>query len=283
MNIIGLGKAGCNITKAFSKFPQYNCVGIDTAPSSDVVIKKKSSHEEYDTKFPNLKRRIPLEDGEGVLLILCGAGRISGGCLRLLEQLKSREETISVLYIKPDGDLLSELHQTQERIVRNVLQEYARSGQLKMLYLLENNAIAAGLGDVPIIGYFDVLNQAIANIIHMINIFSHAEPVMGNFVEPTEISRICTVGVVDLEKEKENWFLDLQNVRDVVYYYGINEEDLRTDGTLFKKITDFVKSKSEGSKNVSYGVYTTTYEQKYCYCIKYSSVIQLHLDGQDIG
>jgi hypothetical protein len=88
---------------------------------------------------------------------------------------------------------------------------------------------------------------------------------------------------VDLENNKENWFLDLQNARDVVYYYGINEEELRTDGTLFKKITDFVKSKSDDSINVSYGVYKTTYDQQYCYCIKYSSVIQLQLDGQDIG
>jgi hypothetical protein len=283
MNIIGLGKAGCNIARAFSKFPQYNCVGIDVDPTSDIVIKKKSSHEEYDAKFPNLTRRFPIEEGEGILLIVCGAGTISGGVLRLLEQLKSRKEDISVLYIKPDGDLLSELHRTQERVVRNILQEYARSGQLDMIYLVENSEIAKGIGEVPIIGYFDVLNQGLVNLLHMINVFRNSEPVMGNFGAPTEIARICTIGVVDLENNKENWFLDLQNARDVVYYYGINEEELRTDGTLFKKITDFVKSKSDDSINVSYGVYKTTYDQQYCYCIKYSSVIQLQLDGQDIG
>jgi hypothetical protein len=283
MNIVGLGKAGCNIARAFSKFPQYNCVGIDVEPTSDIVIKKKSSHEEYDAKFPNLSRRFPIEEGEGILLIVCGAGAISGGVLRLLEQLKSRKENISVLYIKPDGDLLSELHRTQERIVRNILQEYARSGQLDMIYLVENSQIAKGIGEVPIIGYFDVLNQGLVNLLHMINVFRHSEPVMGNFGSPAEIARICTIGVVDLENNKENWFLDLHNARDVVYYYGINEEELRTDGTLFKKITDFVKSKSDDSVNVSYGVYKTTYDQQYCYCIKYSSVVQLQLDGQDIG
>jgi len=283
MNIIGLGKAGCNIARAFSKFPQYNCVGIDVDPTSDIVIKKKSSHEEYDAKFPNLTRRFPIEEGEGILLIVCGAGTISGGVLRLLEQLKSRKEDISVLYIKPDGDLLSELHRTQEKVVRNILQEYARSGQLDMIYLVENSEIAKGIGEVPIIGYFDVLNQGLVNLLHMINVFRNSEPVMGNFGAPTEIARICTIGVVDLENNKENWFLDLQNARDVVYYYGINEEELRTDGTLFKKITDFVKSKSDDSVNVSYGVYKTTYDQQYCYCIKYSSVVQLQLDGQDIG
>jgi len=64
----------------------------------------------------------------------------------------------------------------------------------------------------------------------------------------------------------------------VVYYYGINEEDLKTDGSLFKQITEFVKSKVKEKINVSYGVFQTSYEQKYCYCIKYTSVVQSSLE-----
>jgi len=72
----------------------------------------------------------------------------------------------------------------------------------------------------------------------------------------------------------------------VVYYYGINEEELKEDGTLFKKITNYVKSKLDDKMNVSYGVYKTTYDQKYCYCVKYSSMVQSYkdlLDDQDIS
>ena len=144
---------------------------------------------------------------------------------------------------------------------------------------------------MSIIGYYDTLNHAIVNTIHMINVFKHTEPVIGNFISPAQISRIATVGVVDIESDderehKEKWFYPLTSVRDVVYYYGISEEDLKNDGTLFRKINNFVKSRVEEDINVSYGVFKTAYEQKYCYCIKYSSMVQSYqemLDDQDIS
>tara|TARA_Y100000310_G_scaffold281480_1_gene301979 strand:+ start:60 stop:902 length:843 start_codon:yes stop_codon:yes gene_type:complete len=280
VNIIGLGNAGVKIASCFSKFPQYNCISIDTDKNSDITIKRRRTHEEYDSNFPDVKRRLKLT-ADPILVVTCGAGTVSGGILRLLEQLQER--SVSVLYVYPDIALLSEIKKTQEKIVRNVLQQYARSGKLDMFYLVDNLRLEEGIGEVPILGYFDVLNQGIVNTFHMINVFRHSDAVIGNFVEPTEISRISTIGILDLEKDEEKWFFDLHSPRDVVYYYGINEEELKTDGTLFKKITEFVKSKLEDKINISYGVYKTGYEQRYCYCIKYSSVVQSHLDGQDIG
>ena len=94
------------------------------------------------------------------------------------------------------------------------------------------------------------------------------------------------MGVLDVEKTEEKWFFDLQIPRDVVYYYGISKEELETDGKLFKNITDFVKSNIDDNINVSYGVYETGYEQKYCYCVKHSSVVQSYIEllgDQDIG
>ena len=82
-------------------------------------------------------------------------------------------------------------------------------------------------------GYFDVVNQAIANTLHMINVFRNSEPVIGNFTRPSPLSRIATVGVLDVDKDEEKWFFDLKMARDVVYYYGINEIDLMEDGTVY--------------------------------------------------
>ena len=205
-------------------------------------------------------------------VITCGVVAISGGILRLLEQLQKNQ--LTVVYIQPDLTFASEVQQTQERIVRNVLQEYARSGLLERLYLVDNTCIEEGIGEVPILGYYDVLNQAVANTLHMINVFAHSEPVIGNFVRPAQISRIATLGILDIEKGEEKWFYDLTGVRDVIYYYGINEEDLKEDGTLFRTINDYVKAQTDESLNVSYGVFKTNYEQRYCYCIKYSSMVQ---------
>ena len=280
MNIIGLGQAGCNLAKIFAKYPQYNAYTIDVTDEADIKIDEHSTHEEYDQSFPKISEKLRLNEDD-CLVIVCGAGKISGGILNLLELLSDKKT--SVLYIQPDLALLSETQKTQEKIVKNVLQEYARSGLLERIYLIDNNLLQKGIGEVPILGYFDVLNQALVNTFHMINVFKHSKPVIGNFIEPSPLARIATIGVMELEKSEEKWFFDLQNPRDVVYYYGINEEELKTDGTLFKQVTEFVKSKIEEKVSVSYGVFQTSYEQKYCYCIKYSSVVQSYLDGQEIS
>ena len=283
MKIIGLGSAGCNIAKAFSKFPQYETCSIDTHKEADITIKSRNSHEEYDAHFPNLKRKLKFKD-EDIYVVACGAGQISGGLLRLLEQLG--DNRVTVVYIQPDLALASETQKMQEKIVCAVLQEYARSGAIEAVWLTNNTLVEKGIGEVPIMGYYDVLNQAVVNTIHMVNVFRNSEPVIGSFIDPSLLSRIATLGILDIEKEEEKWFFDLTKPRDVVYYYGINEEELQEDGTLFHTITDYVKAQAEDAVNVSYGVFKTTYEQKYCYCIKYSSMVQSYaelLDDQDIS
>ena len=134
MRVVGLGKAGCNIARVFSKFPQYETYGIDITDEADITIRPKNSHEEYDAKFPSLKRKLKFSD-EDVLVVVAGAGKISGGVLRLLEQLKNNR--LSVLYIQGDLSIMSEVQKKQEKIVSNVLQEYARSGMLEKIILIK--------------------------------------------------------------------------------------------------------------------------------------------------
>ena len=285
MRVIGLGSGGCKLAKAFSKFPQYEAIAIDTHKDAMITIKKRASHEEYDAHFPNLKKKLRFSNEE-VLVITAGSGKISGGILRLLEQIKNNR--VRVMYIQSDLSLISDSQRRQDKIVKNVLQEYARSGLLEVVYLVDDVQVQRSIGDMSIIGYYDTINQAIVNTLHMVNVFKNSEPIIGNFVNPSEISRIATLGIVNLDddKEEESWFYNLTNVRDMVYYYGINEEDLKNDGTLFRKIKNFVKTKAENDVSVSYGIYETTYDQKYCYCIQYSSMVQSYkelLDDQDIG
>ena len=285
MNVVGLGSVGCAVADCFSKFPQYSIYKIDTGlkGTNCFHVPRRKTHEEYEEKCPSFKAKFKKIEGPTVF-ILSGAGMIAGACLRLLEQLS--HNPVTVLYIQPDIALLGETQTIQERIVYNVLQEYARSGMLERIYLMSNSKIQEGIGDLPIRGYYDTINQAIVNTFHMLNVFGHSAPVLGTFTEPAPISRISTMGVLDVEKNEEKWFFDLQIPRDVVYYYGISKEELETDGKLFKNITDFVKSNIDDNINVSYGVYETGYEQKYCYCVKHSSVVQSYIEllgDQGIG
>jgi hypothetical protein len=285
MNIVGLGKAGCAIADCFSKFSQYNTYKFDSnieGPNS-FNIPECSSHEEYEQNCPDFSNELQNVSGQ-LLFVVCGAGKVSGCSLRLVEQFS--DVLVSILYVEPDRALLSEIEKVQETIVKNVLQEYTRSGVFDRIYLVSNSLIEKGIQNIPIMGYYDTLNQAIVNTLHMVNVFKNSEAILGTFTHPHEIARISTIGVVDLEENEEKWFFDLQVPRDVVYYYGIGEEDLRNDKTLLKKITDYTKDKVHEKINVSYGIYQTSYEQKYCYCIKHSSVVQSYideLDDQDIS
>ena len=280
MNVIGLGRAGCAIADCFSKFPQYDVYKFDHSIEGDNCfnVPKKKSHEDYEKSFPDFRKRLQMISGD-VIFVLCGAGSITGAALRLAEQLS--DVSVTVLYVQPDLAMLSETEAMQERIVNNVLQEYTRSGVFERMYLVANTEIEKCIGDVPIISYYDSINQAIVNTLHMVTVFKNSEPILGTFTEPHEIARISTIGIVDIEKSEEKWFYDLTQPRDVVYYYGISEEDLKNDGTLFRKINTFVKSRIEEGVNVSYGVFKTVYDQKYCYCIRYSSMVQSYKELLD--
>ena len=60
----------------------------------------------------------------------------------------------------------------------------------------------------------------------------------------------------------------------MVYYYGINEEKLRTEENLFRTITNNVKSKITEERKVSFGIYPTQYENDYIYVELFSPKIQ---------
>ena len=133
MNIIGLGSAGCNIADEFEKYPQYKIFKIDVDIQGDncynVVngLKSAEDYENYD--FPKIKTFFKKLKKDESMFILGGSGKISCASLRILENIK--KHTVSIIYIRPDLDLLTEMQLLREKVVFNVLQEYARSGVFK--------------------------------------------------------------------------------------------------------------------------------------------------------
>ena len=275
MNVIGLGQAGCNIADMLSTYPQYKTykidVGIEGTRCYDV--KRQKGPEEYEKNVPSMKTFFRGIKGE-TLFVIGGSGHISAMCLRVMEQIKDKCE-ISVLYIRPELSLLSKTKSLHERATFNVLQEFARSGLLKVLYLASNINLENILGNVPIIGYNNKINELLVSTIHMINVFKNSEPVMGKIEEPSEICRIATFGISEIEEGEEKFFFSLDNTTERCYIYGINEERLATEGGLKKKIISRIKStSSEESIQVSFGVFPTNYQQDYCYTLNYTSIVQ---------
>tara|TARA_R110001583_G_scaffold63413_3_gene185742 strand:+ start:128 stop:1000 length:873 start_codon:yes stop_codon:yes gene_type:complete len=276
-NIVGLGGAGCGVAKSFSRYPEYTVRTIDCVePSGEehFRIKKCESHEEYEKAVPDMSKFFSHIKGmDEVLFIIGGSGAISGASLAILQQISHAK--LHVLYIKPDISLLSEMGQLRERLVYNVLQEYARSGKFERIILIDNPKLDETIGGAPIIGYYDELNKMIASTIHMVNVFDHSDPEIGTISNPLEVSRIITIGMMDVENGEEKLFFPLTNPREKSYYYAINHEELKNDKELYKGITVQMKSKvEEDATRVTYGIYSTNYNSNYCYVVARSSMIQ---------
>jgi hypothetical protein len=271
--LIGLGNSGYKIAKAFSKHPQYNIITIDHEDSATISVPKQDHPEKYEINFPNIEKHLRDVKGD-ILFIVSGASIISGASLRILEQIHNRGE-VSILYIHPDVETLSETRRLQTSVVFGALQQYARSGVFKQFYAIDNQQVDKILGGAPIMGYYDSLNEVIVATIHMINIFNHTEPVVGTLSNPKNTCRISTFGILNPETGEESPFFSLDNTKEKRYYYAIPETELRTDKTLMNKIMSQVKdTPQEKDVKVSYGVFSTEYSDKYAYFIESTSEIQ---------
>jgi hypothetical protein len=271
--LIGLGSVGYKLTKAFAKHPQYKVITIDHEEGSTIRVPKCDHPEEYESRFPDIGDQLKGSEGE-ILFIVAGSSIISGAALRVLEQLQNKGN-VSILYIHPDVDTLSDTRRLQTNVVFGVLQQYVRSGVFKQFYAIDNQRVDKILGGAPIMGYYDSLNEVIVATIHMINIFNHTEPVVGTLSNPKNICRISTFGILNPETGEESPFFSLDNAKEKRYYYAIPETELKTDKTLMSKIMSQVKDTPQGKDvKVSYGVFSTEYSDKYAYFIESTSEIQ---------
>ena len=272
--LIGLGQAGCNIVKEFSKYPQYECYYIDSDIRQEACfykVEKQDNCEEYENNAPSF-------DGffdnvtDNILFVVGGSGAISGLSLTVLEKIK--DKNINVLYVQPDTQLLGELGRKQEMLVQQILQQYARSGLFKMLYLVSNPSLEKIVNNVSILNYNKQLNELIVATTHMLNVFNHIEPIMNTFADLPETARIATIGIMNVKENEQKLFFPLEKVREMRYYYSINKGELEKEGNLLSNVKQNIKEVSTSGVRASYGIYASEYEQNYGYVIAYSSEIQ---------
>jgi hypothetical protein len=271
--IIGLGSAGCNIAEMFEKQDGFKVKLIDSGIEGEncFSLEKCDTPEQYEQHTPDLTSFFSDVEGK-VLLIVGGSGKISGASLKILKYVNNKE--INVLYIRPDRSLLFETGILQERLTFNVFQEYARSGIFKYVYLVDNTAIENVLGDIPIVGYYEKLNEIIYQSFNNIYNFDTSTPVIDNSFPPKEISRIVTFGFYDLDNNQEKLLYPLDFIDDKVYNFVINESELKSNGKLFKLLKERMKEKSINNTKISYKIYSSAVEQNYCYVVAYSRKIQ---------
>ena len=270
--ILGLGTAGCNIASLFEQYPQYEVYKINTSQNTAenfFHLKEESDPSLYEENCPDMSGFFKGLNGD-LLFIVSGASRVSVASLRILEQLGGRCK-INIMYIQPNMVSLPESRMLIARMTFNVFQQYARSGVFNQMYVVSNEVIEDILGGIPVMQYYNRINEVIVSAIHMINVFDHSDSITDTYAEPYETARISTFGLIDVEKNEEKMFFSLDNVREKRYYYAIESGKLKTDEKLHKKITEHMENQDAKS---SYGIFSTDYENDYGYIIARSSTTQ---------
>ena len=275
ISIIGIGNAGSAIADLFSPIKNYDvyCLNNGVTRNTDTHFKLETyaTPEEYEKNIPQVSKFFA-QTKPRVQVFVVGASMSSNFVLGILEQIKDRE--IELFYIKPDIDMLTGLPRLLENMAFGVLQEYARSALFKSITLISNPHLEHAIGEVPIKNYYSALNNSIFSTIHYLNYFEFTDPEIGQVSRPSDINRIRTIALLNIENFEEKWLFDLDSPRELCYYICINEERLMSDGSLHRKIVKMLKEKPTNAfRKLSYAIYETNHED-FGFCVAHTNVVQ---------
>jgi hypothetical protein len=147
---------------------------------------------------------------------------------------------------------------------------------LENIFLVSQSSLDQLIGDVSISEYEKSVSYFVAYVLAMINYFTHTEPVLANKIQPSNISRIVTLGTSSIDEEGAsiNLLFPLVKTTDIHFYYGIPKQDLSEDKLLIKKIKQHVKNYKTSDISTSFSVYETSLESRIVLCVAHSSKIQ---------
>ena len=272
MEVIGIGNAGREICKIFEQ-KGYKTYSIDNHSDAFVKFPKVKTIEEaekVEIDLSELKNNIK---SDHILCVMAGSGLITGACLRILENF--RDKKIDFLYIQPDTSFMNNNGKTRERVVRNILQEFARSGLFNKMWMVSNKSISNLSSDISIGNYFEKVNEKVVDMWHLMEYYSQATALMGNLEEPQEQNRIATFGLYSLNDETEQKFYELEGVREKHFYFTFSEETLKETGNVLELVSRKLEKAQENEfQEVSYGFFPSGYTVDKVYIMYYTNHIQ---------
>ena len=268
MVVIGLGQAGRNICESIKKISGIRTVVLDSGSG----IPKQITHEGYEQNVPKLGKKLKLGKEQDIWFVLCGAGMIASATLAILEQIQDRNVRIAL--VSPDPFLLNKTQEKHNRVVWNVLQEYARSGLVNSVYLFSNRHMENFIGNSTIGNLYGNINSGIANFIVNNDWFETAKPIVGSLFQPKPNSTIRTVSLGRIEDYEENFYFPLDNITESCYYYSISQEIIENEKNLLTEIKDNTLLNRKKGENCSFAIWQNDSEYSYFYSIKHTHYIQ---------
>jgi len=278
-NILGIGACGTNVVKQLSEYPQYSAYYINNKEKKTTKYRFSlpllESPEDYENMDMSKLHRWASKIKNNCTVFLTGANDSSAIALRFLEKLHQAGVKINIVYFLPEVEVLSENKFLHERSCRGILQQFARSGLFQNMTLVSNLSLESMAGPTNVYEYYSQINNVFTSSYYMIDVFKNSNPIASTFKGQKESCRIATIGLGSLQEEEgDKLFFPLENTVEIVYYYCINEEKLRTEENLFRQIANKVKSKITENVKASFGIFPTQYENDYVYTEYYTPKVQ---------
>ncbi len=272
VNIIGIGSVGCNVASWFVKHKkQYRIFYIDSKKhsSKSFVLSLKTTAEDYEATCPDLSTFFG-HIGGLTYVFVSGSNRVAGATLKVLQHLQSCD--VNVVYIQAENEVRIPV----AGLIFGVLQQYARSGKFSRVILCANKTIEKAFDGMPVIGYYDQINDFIASAIDTLNCFLFNEPILSNIQESLKGARLSTLSFVNLEEKTEVELFPLDLVRERRYYLGVSKEVLKSDKGFHRKVQEYVNQSNQGGQT-SYNIYQMEGEKNTIICLQCSPEIQVRV------
>jgi len=257
MILIGLGEAGKNIVKLFKPHSKnYKVITFD----ENEGLQTQKTVEEYDEHPVKVTSRGLKAHSEGVLFV-CGSGKVAGASLRVLEAFPNHQ--MSVVYIVPDLEFSSREEKMRHRVHFNVLQEYARSGKVKEVLILDNKIMTSLNGAGPISNYYEKVNFFIYSTLQNMFYCTNVKADFGRLHATKDISRISTFGLAKLQEAEEKMLFPLDNITETCYYMNIEEEDLDNNETVLPTCQQIVRENISKERESSFAIWRSSEDNFY--------------------
>ena len=266
MLMIGLGQAGKSIANLFKPHTKnYKIIILDEGEG----LETKESVEEYDQIDFKFRQR-GLKSHDEAILFVCGSGKVAGASLRVLEALK--DFGTSVYYVVPDLEFCSREEKLRHKVHFGVIQEYARSGMIDEIVILDNKSLMRIAGAGTTLKYFEKVNYLIYSTIQNLMYCRHTNPDFGKIHEKKDISRISTIGFGKFDEEEKLMF-PLDNITETCYIINIEEEDLDNDPQVIPNCQALVRENKEKGRDTSFAIWRSS-EENHFYSLHYTHYVQ---------
>lgn len=275
--VVGIGKFASLVADEMGKHPEYTIYKFteDSASPDTFALGSLPDMKHYEEEIPLDEIKLfmrSISDTDGVLAIVEGGNPMSGATLQILKTIKDSD--LHVLYLIPDMDMASSEEKSYHKICFGILQEYARSGVFKNLYIIDRPKAEEMVGDVPVSEYERSVANFISYTVAMVNYFSNTDAVLENKISKNDWCNISSFGLASFDNNLVNDLFSLENIENIHFYYGIPETTLSQDSTLIKKIKSHVKNQKSSDQTISYSVYSTTFDRTMILAQAFTSTVQ---------